>query len=284
MKTTILSTLCASLCVLFATKIAGHGAAAASDNASDTAYNSGFNHNTNGGLGFAPWGFNNSVAGSTTVNSSFAGEFIGNSAANGSGASGNINVAGESWGLYANTNNTANATRPFLTGGTNSSNILDVAQSFSLQMDNGFLNTNASVGFGLQNGSGTNRIEFYFVGGHNFYDIKIAGTEKSTNLVGNGTPFTADGLAITFNQLAANGWTLDVTPNGGSLKTYSSADFGALASSDISQVRLFNFNNSTGGAARDAFFNSATIVPEPSSLILAVLTGSGVLALRRRRS
>ena len=260
-----------------------YAALIASDNASDAAYNSGFNHGTNGGSGFGAWVFNNSVGGSATTNSAFAGEFIGDSSLNGNGSSGNINVAGKSWGLYSNTNNTAAATRSFLTGGNNSSSSLGVSESFSLKMDNGFLNNGQTVGFGLQNSSGTDRLEFYFTGGSSSYDLNIAGTQKSTSLFGNGTGFTADGLAIKFHQLGSNGWTLDVTPNGGSLKTYSSADFGNLVASDISQVRLFDFNNGAGGSAGDAFFNNLQVVPEPSSLLFGMFVGGCFLSRRRRR-
>ena len=274
MKASFFQKLALGLMFSACTVSSSYAALLASDNASDPAYNSGFTNGTNGGSGFGAWQFANTTG---TTNTAFAGEFIGDSSTNGSGTSGNINSAGnKSWGLYSNTNNLADATRPF-TGQ------LLTNEAFSLKMDNGFLNTSQSVGFGLQNSSGTNRLEFYFTGGASFYDINVPGTGvNSTNLTGNGTPFTADGLSIKFKQLASNGWTLDVTPNGGPLRTYSSTDFGALAASDISQVRLFDFNPGAGGGGVDAFFNTLQIVPEPGQLLIGILA-SGCFLFRRRR-
>lgn len=283
MKARFILQALASLTVLGFTASSADAALMAADNASDVAYNPVFNNGTNGGSGFGAW-----VFGNTSANPSLAGQFVGDSSINGNGASGNINIAGKSWGLYANSNQVANATRPFLAGGANGLSSLAVGESLTLTMDNGFVNSGLpapqTVGFGLQNSSGVNRFEFYFKGGKTFYDINLAGFEQSTNLLGNGTPFTADGLSIKFTQLAANGWTLDVTPNGGSLKTYSSANFGALGASDISQLRLFNYNNAGGGSPNDIFFNSLAIipVPEPAHLLFGILAG-GCFALRRRR-
>jgi hypothetical protein len=274
MKTSPFAKTFLALSLIAVSASSARAALMAADNASDAAYNSGFNHGTNGGSGFGAWVFNNSVAGFNTTNSGFAGEFIGDSALNGGGASGNINVAGESWGLYSNSNNTASATRSFLAGGITGTSVLGVGESFALKMDNGFLNSGQSVGFGLQNSSGTNRLEFYFVGGTNFYQINVNGSAANTT---NG--FTADGLDVNFTQGAANAWTLNVGSN-----TYSSTTFGALAGSDISQVRLFNFNPGAGTGARDAYFNSfaVTSVPEPASALVGLMT-AGCLVLRRRR-
>jgi len=252
------------------------------DTASDAAYNSGFSNGSNGGSGFGAWQINN-----TSANSSQDGEFIGDSSQNGSGTSGNINTTGnKSWGMYANSGNTASAVRPFVSGGVNGSTTLGVGETVSISMDTGFEDTGAVTGISLQNSSGTTRFEFYFTGGQSFYDLNVAGAEKSTNLTGsNGIPFTSDGLSLTFTQLGGTSWSLAVTPSGGATHTYSSTDFGTLAASDISQIRLFNFNGGSN-SAKNTYFNNIQVVPEPSSggLLVAALGGLGILACGRRRA
>lgn len=216
------------------------GSLVAVDNAGN--YTSWANGN-NLGSGFGAWALSGSA------NSGF---FLGNSANNGSSPSGNINTSGQAWGLYANSGTLASAVRPF-TGGS-----LAAGQQFHIQMDNGSIQTGGTVGFGLQNSSGQNRFEFYFVGGSSSYTINIGGTTINT-----GISFTDDGLSLVFSQNSANGWALDVTPAGGSTSQFS----GTLAASDISQLRLFNFNAGSGGT-RDAFYNNIQVVPEPANVAL----------------
>ena len=61
-------------------------------------------------------------------------------------------------------------------------------------MDNGFIDgANGSVGFGLQNTSGENLIEFYFRQGQGDYKISDASGEVAT-----GIPFTDEGLSLKF--------------------------------------------------------------------------------------
>lgn len=242
----------------------GQGAATfADDNASDAAYNGpGFwQTGDNGGNLFGPW---------TLSASGTAGHFIGNSALNGSGASGNINVAGESFGMYANAGGLSEAVRGFTVGGPNTSNVLGVGQIFVLRMDTGFIDSGSTVGFGLQNSSGTNRFEVYFKGGSANYFVNN-GTEQATSV-----PFTADGLDISFRQDASNGYELKIGAT-----TYTQADFGVLSGSDISRFRLFNAG-AGAGSSKDAFFNSFAVVPEPSRVLLIGL-GATALVFRRRR-
>jgi hypothetical protein len=237
------------------------GSLVAVDNAGN--YTSWANGN-NLGSGFGAWAL------SGTANSGF---FLGTSANNGTPTSGNINTSGKAWGLFANSGTTASAVRPF-TGGS-----LAAGQQFHIQMDNGNIQSGGTVGFGLQNSSGVNRFEFYFVGGATTYTINIGGT-----LINTGISFTDDGLSLVFSQNSANGWALDVTPSGGSTSQFS----GTLAASDISQLRLFNFNAGSGSSA-DAFYNNIQVVPEPTHVALgifggALLLGGGWQHWRRRRA
>src|SRR5207245_1331377 len=108
-------------------------------------------------------------------------------------------------------------------------------------------------------------------------------TSKYNNGI-DGIGFTDGGLSLTFTQLADSAWTLDVTPNGGSLHSYSSLDFGSLTASDISQVRVFDYNPGSGNGSNDVFVHNLAVVPEPSSvsLLLSASTVGGFYLLRRR--
>ena len=271
MKATILSTLCASLCVLFATKIAGHGAALASDNASNGAYQPLFSEwasGDNGGTGFNAW------SGLTDI-------YVGSAAANGDGSNGgatNIdttgpnNVTGESWALRGNgaTNGTGAALRTLIGN-------LSVGQSIQLGFDNGFINNGESVGFGFQSG-GTARFEYFFTGGGSAFSV--SGSTNQTTSQG----FTDDGMLTTFTLTGTDTFSFAVDFLGaGTTDQNFTGTLKGTAGTGIDTIRLFNFATN-GDPAGNSFYNSVSVVPEPSSLILAVMTGSGVLALRRRRS
>jgi hypothetical protein len=246
---------------------ASHGAATiAADNASDAAYNDGWTTGDNGGSLFGAWTISTSSG-----NSGQNGVFIGTSANNGTPVSGNIDVSSESFGMYANSSQTVAAVRSFTVGGPNASAVLGLDQFFSLKMDNGNIATGASVGFGLQNSGGTNRLEFYFQGGDSNYTVNLGGTEYDT-----GIGFTDDGLDISFRQDAANGYQLIVGAT-----TFTQANFQALGGSDISQFRLFNFNSGSG-SANDAFFNSFAVTPEPSRAMFLAIGIAGLIFRRRR--
>src|SRR4051794_16439236 len=79
------------------------------DNASNSPYEPGntWANGQNGGSGFAPW-----VLSTTSGNGALNGFFMGSSSGNAGGSSGNINTAGVSWGMYANSGQTAAAVRP----------------------------------------------------------------------------------------------------------------------------------------------------------------------------
>lgn len=252
-----------ALCIAALSGSVACSALVASDNAGS--YSSWANGN-NQGNGFGAWQL------SPDPNTGSAGFFIGDSANNGTPTSGNINTSGKAWGLYGNSGNTASAIRPF-TGGA-----LAAGQQFLIQMDNGNIQTGGTVGFGLQNSSGANRFEFYFVGGGSGYTINIGGS-----IINTGIGFTDDGLTLVFSQQSANDWSLSVTPAGGSTSQFSSTVSGFdLAASDISQLRLFNFN---GGSvsANDAFYNNIQVVPEPTTIALGIFGTLTVACLVVRR-
>jgi hypothetical protein len=255
-----------------------YAAAPAFDSAADSTYDSTWSDGQNGGTGFGAW---------SLTGGSSAGSYMGDSSQNGTPTSGDINTAGRSWAEYAFGGQTASAVRPFTSGGPNSDITLAVGQGISLAFDNGFIQDGGTVGFGLQNSSGTNRFEFYYIGNDSTdsYKININGTQFNLDpQIG----FTTNGFSeITFMQGASNSWSLTVTENSPSgTTTYSSADFADLAASDISQIRLFDFNSgdSGGGQGFNAMFNSLAVVPEPAGWILFLVPAVlGTLLLRRRR-
>lgn len=200
----------------------------------------------------------------TSVNGSENGTFLGG-AANGS----NINTTGSfgtvSWSLYANSGQTASRFYDF-------SSILTTGQSVSLAMDNGSIDTGGTVGFSLQNSGGTNRFEYYYIGGDSVNSYKIndaGGQENVTPNVG----FTSTGLVLSFTQLAADSYSFSI--NGNPITNTGLS----ITASDISRIRLFNFN---AGGGNDAHFNSLAVVPEPSAALLGGL--GAIILLRRRRN
>jgi hypothetical protein len=223
-------------------------AAGAADNASDAAYNSGWYTGTNGGVGFSTWSLSTSGPG-------YGGFFIYDSSANGSGNSGNINTPGNrSWGIYANLGNLSEAVRPFLMP-------LATNQTLMLDMDNGLVNSSnenpvgvgpGRVGFGLRSGNAT-CFEFYYNGDDFEYRINDAsGSARGTKLA-----LTDGGLHFQFNLTNGNGYSLTVTPNGGSTRSFTGT---LLNSGPISNVRLFNYSAGEW-SPHDLYFNSLQIAP-----------------------
>lgn len=265
MKINYLLTLSAAL--LSFSSLASYGAAVASDNASNGAYNGGrIDDGDNGGSGFGTWDVD------PNSNGGLNGNFEGGSS-----------VGSDSWGFYANTGNTSSAVRSFTVGGPSNVSHLAFQESFSLSMDTNSINSGGTVGFGLQNSGGTNRIEFYFVGGASHYTVNVGGTAYLLDGTG-GRPnlgFTNAGLSIKYFQQASNGFTLSITRlSDNALFTVTNATTQAIAATDISRVRLFNFN---AGPGNDQFFNNLVVVPEPTSVALLGASALGSMFMMRRR-
>lgn len=219
-------------------------AALAWDNAAQGAYSDGWAGGDNGGSEFGAW---------TLSGTGSYGFFVGTSANNGDGG-GNIDTSGKSWGLWANSGGLAQAVRAF-------NSVLAVGQTFSIGMDNGWVQDGGSVGFALRNASGQERFRFYFSGGDTVYRINDSTTGDSTTI-----GFTDDGLSIAFTLTAADAYSVAITAGGGSPVTIT----GTLgASGSIADLRLFN-SNAGPNYQRDLFFNSLQVVPEPTHAALGV--------------
>jgi hypothetical protein len=237
----------------------------ASDDASDSAYDDGLDDGDNGGFGFTAW---NRFPDANGANS---GWFVGSSANNGDGdgnADNDIDTAGEAWGVYASNSNLADAFRGFQQS-------LQVGWTFSIAMDNGFIDSGGSVGFGLRTAGGADRLEFFFGGGSSNYTLN-----DSAGVADSGIGFTDEGLDLVFLLTGADTYKLSVTTLGnGATTTFT----GTLSSSGaITNVRLFNFNAGSG-SSNDAFFNSLVITTPTPAALPGGLAIMGLSALRRRR-
>jgi len=247
---------------------AAHAANTAFDKASNSPYEPGntWINGQNGGSGFGAWIL------SPATNTGTAGFFMGSSSGNAGGSSGNIDTAGVSWGMYANSGQTASAIRP-LTGGS-----LLVGQTITLSIDNGFLNSPSSEGFGLQTSGGTNRMEFYFNGGDSNYTLA-----DNTGTHNTGIGFTGNGLSFAFTLTGTDTFSLAVTPNGGGTTNFNGTLEG-VAGTGIDQLRFFDFNGGNGQTSGNGdFFVNLLTVPEPSTWTAGGMTLLSLLFLRRRR-
>lgn len=254
-------------CLVAATAVPSHAASLANDNAGNygTTY-----AGQNNGTGFSAF---------TVTGGSNSGSFIGTSTGNGTGGSLGIDTAGKSFGLFANSGETATASRSFTAGGPSGAATLDPGQTFTLRLDNGNINTNSSVGFNLLNGAGVDRFTFQFIGGQPDYFYNLG----NSNNIDTGVGFTPNGLTLALMVGVNNAFTFTITPNGGATTTIN----GTLVDSDITQFQVFN-NNAGSGVANDAFFNNPAItgaVPEPSTTLVSAVgaLGLGLCVWRVRR-
>jgi hypothetical protein len=248
----------------------------AADSAASAVYNDGWQNGDDGGVGFEPWIWS-TTSGDNTKNGFLYQSSTFNNANTGSyddNGEFDIDTGGRAWGLYANDGQTASAVRPF-------SQAMSPTQVFRVEMDNGGIKNGGVVGFGLQNSSGVNLFEVFFVGGQSNYTIKDAGGERSSDL-----GFTRFGLLTEFTLTSPTTYNVKLSVQGGSTRESSGS---LLTGTSISQFRMFNFdaNPVDGNPNNDNDFNfyinniTVTAIPEPLAGLggLAML---GLLVTRRR--
>ena len=217
------------------------------------------NAGTNGTTG---WSFSMS-SGNGSLNGAFT------------GAAGTT-AMGTSWGLYANSGQTASQTYSFASALNTALGVstLPVGGTVKIDLSIGFLSAGATVGIGLQNSSGVNRFETYYIGSNASDTFKLNDAGGQENITGPNTSYGASSWkadpaqfqTILFTQLAGNQYSLSFD---GVAVTNSGL---ALAASDISQIRFFNFNAGSGDG-NNQYANNLVVVPEPG------MTAFGVMGL-----
>lgn len=212
----------------------------------------------------------------TTNDGAQAGSFIGDSTTNAGGMSGGINSPSDgAWGLYANSGQTSSAVRPF-------SGALTLGQMFVIDIDQGFQGGGSVVGLSLQNATGENLVEVYYIGGDAVDSWKQNDAGGQVNLSPN-VGFTGNGLHLEITLTSATTYSGLLTPAGGSAVSFGGTLLNPSGGQDVTQVRLFNSNAGAGGD-NNAFYNNIAIVPEPTTVGLVGLGLLSVLGLRRRKA
>lgn len=210
-------------------------------------YDNGWQSGDDDGAGFGGWQLN------TTGGN--AGHFIYTSTSNGDGnsnADNDIDSGGEAWGMYANSGSVSNAIRPFDVA-------LTPGSTFSIKMDNGWIESGGSVGFGLQDASGNNRMEFYFRNGQSNYKINDNAGETDTGL-----GFSDEGLNLVFTLVTSTTYSLEITRLEGGSYTRNGTLINPGAGQPIARARLFNANAGFDGQ-RNAYFNNLQICTPQST-------------------
>ncbi len=199
------------------------------DRASEAAYSGGWNSGNNGGSGWTGWSLIRSVE-----DDNQAGFFIG------TGVS--LAIGSPSWGMYAQAGLLAEAFRPF-------SQALASGDTFSVSMENGWVNGGGGVGVALQNTQGDTLWQFFFNGGDTFYSRSGGTTDVG---------WTDAGIDLAMEMTGATNYALTVHPRGGSARVYS----GSLESSTnpvvASRFRAWSWNNGTG-SEYDYFVNNLLV-------------------------
>ncbi len=198
----------------------------------------------NGGTNFQAW-FDRSVG------SGGGGFFRGTSANNGGSGADNIDTSCSgsfAWGMFSGgttlLTDSAHVWRPFV-------GKLQPGQSFTIDMDNGFINTGGVVGFALQNAAQQDLFKFSFTGGQSTYQIN--NTDLSPAIA-----FTGDGLRVTFTLTSASNFTATVATPNTSIPTNYTGSLISQTDQTVSQVVFFT-DGAGSGSLFDLFFNSMAI-------------------------
>ncbi len=252
--------LCLLASVLVSTAL---WASPASDNASN--YGGGWTDGSNGGSGFLNWSLNNNNGTSGAA----AGNFLGSS----TDGAGDINVSGNSFGLYANSDGGAYSTavRSFATSLSNGDQFtFDVA----LNYDNG------NKGFNLRT-AGDSVFNFNLGSGGS------VSSSTATLNAGPGTGYDWGGndavLNFSFAMNSSTSFLYDIS------RTSSAGFQGTLFSGEVTGVvgnidnfEFYNAGTDDGSAQNNLYFNNLNVIPEPSAVLL-FLSGLGMIVTIRRR-
>jgi aryl-phospho-beta-D-glucosidase BglC (GH1 family) len=219
----------------------------ASDTASDSVYTGGNFNGANGGSGFGPWMVNPA---NNTGNILW---FITTSTTNGSNPSGGIDSAGNaSWGSFANNGGTGTAVRAFSAGA------LAPGQVLTLDMDNGYVEANGSVGFNLQNASGLTLMQINYIGMNPGGSYGLVDSSGAHSL---GVPYTDRGVHAQITLISSTAYSLSLTPLGASTVNFNGTLINPSGGQGIAQVQLFDNNAAAAntGSHWDVFWNNFNI-------------------------
>ena len=224
---------------------------------------------SNFGTGFGAWSFTNNNDNTTN----FAGYFVGDSTANGSGI-GNINTSGQAFGIYANPNGAfANADRAFAGGA------LTLGQTFALNLAVNF--RNGGKGLNLYT-SGTQVFNFNIGNpgsGDGYYYTIGAGSAVNTNLA-----YASDSVfTLAYTQQSATDGLFTITRTSAGTPAVNGTVSVPFTASGVTSFRVYNSNASNSASDNLYFNNLAITVPEPSSVIVAVIGLAGIATAWRRR-
>jgi hypothetical protein len=132
------------------------------DSADAAAYNGGWTSGSNGSAGFGPWDIALGVPGDPSKNGTFVGSSVNNNNPPGF-APGDIDYFNRSLAMYGSGGGSVQATRNFLMP-------LIGGASFSMDLDNGWVEPGGSIGMQLINAAGEILGEFRFEGGDSDYE------------------------------------------------------------------------------------------------------------------
>ncbi len=238
---------------VFALNSPSFAAVEGSDDAST--YGGTWNTGSGANAAFSAW---NIVANN---GSGFAGTFIGNPA---SGGISGMSVT--SFGMFANTNNTG----AVVDAGRSFSGALTVGQTFSfdwgINFDSG---SSGAKGFHLTSG-GPNGTELISVNNGGNSDITLNG-----NNVGFG--YGVNIMTWSFTLLDATTVQVQANDRDGS----GSLSQNITVASAPDSFRLYAFQMQAGDNAQP-YYNNFAIVPEPSTMVMALVGAIGLVAARRR--
>jgi hypothetical protein len=227
-----------------------------------------FSDGSNGGTGFLPW----SISSNNNDVSIFAGSFLGDS----TDGAGNINSAGQSFGLYANPGGA------FVTANRGFASALLPGQTFSLNLGINF--DNGNKGFVLF--AGTQGEVFNF-------NVGSGGSVSSANALinpgaGAGYNYGGDDAVITIEITVLGVETLSYEVSRNSESGNQGILFSGLVSGLFDSVTgfgLYNSGTDNGSSQNNLYFNDLTVVPEPGTYALLLgFFGLCFIVWQRRRS
>jgi len=163
-----------------------------------------------------------------------------------------ISIGSDAWGLWAKDGGLAEAVRPLASP-------LSTNQWLEVKFDNSFVDAPhlgpiGTVGISLQNASGENLFEFYFVGGGGYYKVNDSSGERNS-----AQSFTQDGLLLRFKPVDASLYKFEYGTHTITGNVSSAGD------QAVSKFRVFNYS-AGDGAAYDLFINDLTVLTEVPTL------------------